>query len=173
MATTGNRYRTESRSAYVYGNAVPKPSYEPERRQERSPSEPKRRTSRQVRQNRRKARGMNRAYMIFLTCAAVMTLIVCVNYIRLQSSITDRTENITRLQEELAQLKETNNTKYNSIMDSVNLEEISKKAQEELGMVPASADDIITYDSPATDYVDQKEEVPESGVLAQSDDKSK
>lgn len=116
---------------------------------------------------------MNRAYMIFLTGAAVVALIVCVNYIKLQSSITSRTENITKLQEELAQLKETNNTKYNSIMDSVNLEEISKKAQEELGMVPASSDEIVTYDSPATDYVEQKEAVPESGVLAQSDDNSK
>ena len=161
MTTTRNHYRTDRRSAYVYGNAVPKPSYEPEHRQERSPSEPKKRTSTRVRRNRRKARSMNRAYMIFLTVAAVVAL------------ITSRTENITKLQEELAQLKETNNTKYNSIMDSVNLEEISKKAQEELGMVPASSDEIVTYDSPATDYVEQKEAVPESGVLAQSDDNSK
>lgn len=173
MATTKDRYHTDRRSAYVYGNTAPKPSYEPERRQKRSPSEPKKRTSTRVRQNRRKARLMNRAYMVFLTCAAVIALIVCVNYIKLQSSITSRTENITKLQEELAQLKETNNTKYNSIMDSVNLEDISKKAQEDLGMVPASSDEIITYDSPATDYVDQKEEVPDSGVLAQSDNNTK
>ena len=173
MATTKDRYHTDRRSAYVYGNTAPKPSYEPERRQKRSPSEPKKRTSTRVRQNRRKARLMNRAYMVFLTCAAVIALIVCVNYIKLQSSITSHTENITKLQEELAQLKETNNTKYNSIMDSVNLEDISKKAQEDLGMVPASSDEIITYDSPATDYVDQKEEVPDSGVLAQSDNNTK
>lgn len=173
MAITGNRYHIDRRSAYVYGNAVPKPSYEPEHRQERSPSEPKKRTSARVRQNRRRARSMNRAYMIFLTCASVVALIVCINYIKLQSSITSRTENITKLQEELAQMKETNTTKYNSVMDSVNLEEISKKAQEDLGMVPASSDEIVTYDSPATDYVDQKEDVPDSGVLAQSDDNTK
>lgn len=173
MATTKDRYHTDRRSAYVYGNTAPKPSYESERRQKRSPSEPKKRTSTRVRQNRRKARLMNRTYMVFLTCAAVIALIVCVNYIKLQSSITSRTENITKLQEELAQLKETNNTKYNSIMDSVNLEDISKKAQEDLGMVPASSDEIITYDSPATDYVEQKEEVPDSGVLAQSDNNTK
>ena len=80
MTTTRNHYRTDRRSAYVYGNAVPKPSYEPEHRQERSPSEPKKRTSTRVRRNRRKARSMNRAYMIFLTGAAVVALIVCVNY---------------------------------------------------------------------------------------------
>ena len=53
-----------------------------------------------------------------------------------------------------------------------NLEDVSKKAQEELGMVPASSDEIVTYDQPATNYVDQKEEIPESGVLAQSDSES-
>ena len=39
-------------------------------------------------------------------------------------------------------------------------------------MVPASSDEIVTYDQPATNYVDQKEEIPESGVLAQSDSES-
>ena len=131
-----------------------------------------RKLSTQVKRNRRNAQKMNKAYLVFLAVAAVIPLIVCVNYIKLQSSITSRTESITELQEELANLKESNNTKYNSIMDSVNLEDISKKAQEELGMVPASSDEIVNYDGPSTNYVDQKEEIPESGVLAQSDNDS-
>lgn len=164
-------YRDQYEQAYMYGNAVPKPQMDPGRHRERSPKR-SRKLSIQTKRNRRKAQSVNKAYVMFLAVAAVVALIVCVNYIKLQSSITSRAENITALQEKLADLKESNNTKYNSIMDSVNLEDVSKKAQEELGMVPASSDEIVTYDQPATNYVDQKEEIPESGVLAQSDSES-
>lgn len=164
-------YRDQYEQAYMYGNAVPKPQMDPGRHRERSPKR-SRKLSVQTKRNRRKAQSVNKAYVMFLAVAAVVALIVCVNYIKLQSSITSRAENITALQEKLADLKESNNTKYNSIMDSVNLEDVSKKAQEELGMVPASSDEIVTYDQPATNYVDQKEEIPESGVLAQSDSES-
>ena len=164
-------YRDQYEQAYMYGNAVPKPQMDPGRHRERSPKR-SRKLSVQTKRNRRKAQSVNKAYVMFLAVAAVVALSVCVNYIKLQSSITSRAENITALQEKLADLKESNNTKYNSIMDSVNLEDVSKKAQEELGMVPASSDEIVTYDQPATNYVDQKEEIPESGVLAQSDSES-
>ena len=81
---------------------------------------------------------MSSAYVVFLTVAALMALIVCVNYVQLQSRITSRSKNITAMQEELADMKEENNTKYNAIMDSVNLDEIRDKAQTDLGMVYAS-----------------------------------
>ncbi len=116
---------------------------------------------------------MNSAYVIFLAVAAVMALIVCVNYVQLQSRITSRSKNITAMQEELAELREENNTKYNAVMDSVNLEEIRDKAQNELGMVYASPEQIVEYDNPATDYVKQYEDIPEDGVLAQSDKDSR
>ena len=76
---------------------------------------------------------MSSAYVVFLTVAALMALIVCVNYVQLQSRITSRSKNITAMQEELADMKEENNTKYNAIMDSVNLDEIRDKAQTDLG----------------------------------------
>ena len=56
-------------------------------------------------------------------------------------------------------------------MDSVNLEEIREKAQEELGMVYASPEQVIEYQRPSADYVKQYENIPEDGVLAQSDKK--
>ena len=73
------------------------------------------------------------------------------------------------MQEELAQLKEENTTRENAVLDSVNLDEIRDKAQNELGMVYASQDQIINYEDPAADYVKQYVDIPESGVLAQSD----
>ena len=90
------------------------------------------------------------------------------NYVQLQSKITSRSKNITALQEELADMKEENNTRYNSVMDSVNLEEIRDRAQNDLGMVYASSEQVVEYTSPSADYVKQYENIPEDGVLAQS-----
>ena len=147
--------RVNRQGQYVYGNVVTKPSYEPQRRT----SAPKRKknVSRRVSQNRKKALAMNRAYVTFLAVAAIFALILCVNYV----------------QKELADLKEQNNTKYNSVMDSVNLDEIREKAMNELGMVYATSDQVIEYESPSGDYVKQYEGIPEDGVLAQSDKNAK
>ena len=77
------------------------------------------------------------------------------------------------LKEELADLKEENTTKYNAVVDSVNLDEIRERAINQLGMTYAAADQIVEYDNPASDYVKQYENIPENGVLAQSDKNKK
>ena len=74
---------------------------------------------------------------------------------------------------ELADLKEENTTKYNAVVDSVNLDEIREKAINQLGMTYATPDQIVEYDNPASDYVKQYENIPENGVLAQSDKNKK
>lgn len=122
---------------YVYGNVVPKPEQEPERRQVRRP---KKKVSRQVQRNRKKALRMSPGYVVFLSAAAILALIICVNYVKLQSRMTGYSKNISALQGQLANMKEENNTKYNAIMDSVNLEEIRERAQESLGMVYATSE---------------------------------
>ena len=162
----GQQYRRRgSQAPYVYGNVAVEvePGYH-----EQSPEKPKKKVSKQVLKNRKQALHMNSAYVIFLTVAAGMAVIVCVNYVKLQSRITDRSKNITAMQKELANLKEENNAKFNAVMDSVNLDEIRDRAQNQLGMVYASPEQIVEYDNPATDYVKQFEEIPDDGVLAQS-----
>lgn len=161
-----HRRREESDpQMYVYGNVAALPEAVPEYR-EKSPARPK--ASRQVRKNRRMALHMNSAYVIFLSVAAVMAVIVCVNYVKLQSRITGYSKNITAMQAELANMREENNARYNAVMDSVNLDEIRDRAQNQLGMVYASPEQIIKYDDPAADYVKQYEDIPEDGVIARS-----
>jgi len=166
-AGNGQQYRRRGSMAapYVYGNVAveAEPGYH-----EQSPKRPKKKVSRQVRRNRKLALHMNSTYVVFLAVAAVMALVVCVNYVELQSRITDSSKNVTAMQEELADLKEENNAKFNAVMDSVNLDEIRDRAQNQLGMVYASPEQIVEYDKPATDFVTQFEEIPEDGVLAQS-----
>lgn len=114
---------------------------------------------------------MSAGYVVFLSAAAILALVICVNYVQLQAKLTNHSKNITALQEELSELKEENNTKYNAVMDSVNLEEIREKAQNELKMVYATSDQVVEYDRPSSDYVKQYENIPEDGVLASADKK--
>lgn len=161
--------RSKAGQAYMYGNVVAKPEYEPKepiiRKEEK--------VSRQVQKNRNRALHMNAAYVVFLAIAATIVLLLCVNYVRLQSEVTKHSKNVTALQEELADLKEENTTKYNAVVDSVNLDVIREKAINQLGMTYATPDQIMEYDNPASDYVKQYENIPENGVLAQSDKNKK
>ena len=91
---------------------------------------------------------MNRAYVTFLAVAAIFALILCVNYVQMQSRITSHSKEVSSLQKELADLNE-------------------------LGMVYATSDQVIEYESPSGDYVKQYEGIPEDGVLAQSDKNAK
>lgn len=168
-ADNGQQYRRRRNgtSPYVYGNVATQTEISPDYH-EQSPERPKKKVSSQVRRNRKLALHMNSAYVIFLAVAAVMALVVCVNYVELQSRITNRSKSVTAMQEELANLREENNAKYNAVMDSVNLDEIRDRAQNQLGMVYASPEQIVEYENPATDYVRQLEEIPDDGVLAQS-----
>lgn len=166
-ATNRQRYQRTAGQMYVYGNTVPKPEYAPERRVSEPPK--KKKVSRQVRKNRKKALHMSPGYVVFLSVAAILALVICVNYVQIQSRLTSHSKNITALQEELANMKEENSTKYNAVMDSVNLEEVREKAQKDLGMVYATPEQVVEYQKPSTDYVKQYENIPEDGVLAQSD----
>lgn len=132
-----------------------------------------REVSRQVKKNRRQALHMNPVYVMFLATAAVVALAVCVWYLQVCSELTRRSEHITAMQEELADAREENTTRYNSIMDSVNLEEVRDRAIGELGMVYANADQIVEYQNPVSDYVKQYQEIPKDGVVAQADKMTK
>lgn len=161
--------KSSYRQAYVYGNTVPKPEVLPKRSPEAQPERPNR-TSRQVRRNRKRAMNTSPAYTIFLTAAAICAVLICVAYLKLQSDMVSRSENISALQEELADLTEQNDTAYNAAADSVNLEKIRDKAMNEMGMVYASQGNVIEYESPTSDYVKQYSDIPSDGVLARSKD---
>ncbi len=152
--------------AYVYGNTIRKEAL-PKTEEHIVPKQPKK-TSRQVRKNRNKALRMSEGYVVFLAIAAIAALIVCISYLKLQSEITSRSRNIASLREELADLKEDNTTRYNAVLNSVNLEEVRDKAINELGMIYASPEQIIEYKSPTSNKVKQYEDIPDSGVLAGS-----
>lgn len=148
----GNRYRENT---YVDGNTVRKVQAAPKQQhQKRS------RTSSATRKNRERALQMNLSYVLFLTAAAVMTVVVCINYLKLQSESTALQKEVTSLGTQLSEMKLENDSEYNRIISSVDLEQVKDVAMNELGMVYASESQIRTYDSAGSDYVKQYREIP-------------
>ena len=173
----------DRRQFYVYGSAVQQAEALPKRRPETHRRKAPQHVSRQVVRNRNRAMNINPAYAdrnramninpayaVFLVAAAFCAVFLCVMYLRLQSEVVNHSENLTTLQEDLANLTEANNTAYNAAEDSVNLEEVRDKAMNEMGMVYESQGNVIEYESPASGYVKQYDSIPEDGVLAQSQD---
>ena len=152
-------------AAYVYGNVVRK-----EKTVAPNVTKEPKEVSQQVRKNRSKATHMNKGYVIFLAVAAMVALFACVKYLQLQSEITSRSKQITSMQQDLADAKEANTTKYNAIMNTMNLEEIRDIAIRESGMVYAEDDQIIKYKSPTGSAVTQFVGIPKSGIVASSDE---
>ncbi len=159
---------------YVYGSAALQPEAVPQRVQEPRKKEQSTgvKASRQVRKNRKRAQSIGPVYAAFLTGAAIFAVCVSVMFLQLQSEVVNRSEHITALQEELANLTEENDTAYRSAEDSVNLEEVRDKAINELGMVYAAQGSVVEYNGPESDSVTQYSDIPEDGVLAKSKDVS-
>ena len=154
---TGRSYRGD---AYIHGNTVRKasPAQTVPRRRQGETVKPQ--ISRKTRRNRERAMQFNFAYVAFLTAAAVASLFVCVNYLKLQAeSATYRTK-VAGLESQLSTLKAENDAEYERALSTVDLEKIKDTAINKLGMVYAGEGQIVTYNSQEGDYVRQYEDVP-------------
>lgn len=155
---TANRTRTtnDRNGYYVQGNVVRRldVTREIERR-------PLKKTSITARKNRERAKHMSAGYVMFLCMALVVTGITLVNYIGLQSDITNSVKHISTLEKQLNDLKLANDEEYSRITSSVNLEEIKRIAIQELGMQYAEEGQIIPFKSQNNDYVKQMADIPQ------------
>lgn len=125
------------------------------------PQVEKRRISSQALANRERSLQMNFGYVMFLTVAAVLSVLICVNYLRLQARYTAAQKRSTYLEATLGALRIDNDEEYNRVISSVNLEDVKKTAMEKLGMVYASEEQIETYDGNVPDYVKQYMDLPD------------
>ncbi len=156
------------RQNYTYGNTArvmePVPRYP-----KVEPGQKKRKqVSKQVSRNRNRVQKLNFSYVAFLTVCVSVVLFACVQYLQLQAAIASRADNITSLQQEISALAMENDAALGAIEDSVNLDVIRTRA-EALGMVYVDSSQVVEYQSSTTSYVKQYENIPESGILAQSD----
>lgn len=147
--------RSRSRQLYMYDNTARQLDV-----RRAIEEQPKKRLSTAARKNRDKAVYMNLGYVTFLVLAMLVTASVLINYIQLQSQITNNVEQISYLERQLNDLKLANDEEYSRITSSIDLEEIKRIAIGELGMQYASEGQIVTYTNEGSDYVKQVADIP-------------
>ena len=89
-----------------------------------------------------------------LVIIAVMT-VVLIYYIKLQADVTRTSQEIAVLEQQLTQIKAENDASYNEINDSISLEEVRRRAIQDLGMKYADRDQVIIYTGTEKDSVHQ------------------
>ncbi len=148
--------RYERTYTYVDGTTVRKVerSVQPEKRQKAKT------VSRRTRTNRERALQMNFGYVLFLTAASVVTVIVCVNFLQLRAKGTLLQEEVSALEAQLDSAVLENDSEYNRVMNSVDMEYVKNVAVNELGMKKASSKQVVTYELEDGDYVRQYSEIP-------------
>lgn len=173
-----NRYNARiSRNTYAEGNAVRRLEEIPDRRQQPVRVRPgdsrsietvpaalprqNRQLSREAQKNREKAQAMNWGFVVFLAVVCTAILFCSVNYLRYKSEITAKMSTVASLEEELAQLKEDNDSYYSQVTSDVDLNRIKKIAIGRLGMKYPSDDQIVSYSSEGNSYVRQYQDIPD------------
>lgn len=140
--------RRHTDNVYIYGNTARRLDI-----QRQLEEQPKKQLSHEVRKNRDKACHMNFGYVVFLMGALCTAALILVNYIQLQADLTNRVQNVARLESTLNSKKLANDEEYSRITSSIDLEEIKRIAIGELGMTYAKEGQIITYTTEGNDYM--------------------
>lgn len=103
---------------------------------------------------------MNFGYIFFMMVAMLVVCVVLIGYVELQADITNRINQISKLERQLNDLRLENDEIYTKIMSEVDLEEIKKIAINELGMKYAKEGQVIIYSGEGSDYVRQYKAIP-------------
>lgn len=141
---------------YIDGNTARKLQTVPTRRNTKQNDAIKRQ---QVRR-RIKLSPMNFGYIFFMMIAMLVVCVVLIGYVELQADITNRINQISKLERQLNDLRLENDEIYTKIMSEVDLEEIKKIAINELGMKYAKEGQVIIYSGEGSDYVRQYKAIP-------------
>lgn len=162
--------KLEKTMYYTEGNAarqmqampasVPDYREERRRREEEEREAELRRKKRIARKNQEKALRTSRKYVMFLSMGAIIFAGFAGAYIKIQSDITARMRNISRLESQISDLRAENDEAYKRISTAVDLEAIKNSAINELGMFYATSDQIVYYTVEKDDYMNQYIEIP-------------
>lgn len=163
-AASGHRSREFKTNYYVDGNTVRRLEGEPEerrRRQLEKEREQRMRESRHVaKRNQEKAMSLGMGYVFFCALAVLLTCAVCVVYIQLQSDITSRMKNISRLESQVNDMRADNDAAIKRIDLSTDLDAVKSAAMTQLGMTYAREDQIVYYSIEDSDHMNQYADIP-------------
>jgi len=115
-------------------------------------------TKREIQRKRKLNSGMDIVSMFILTFAIAVTVYTCLEYLSVQSHISQMDKEIVQLESELIKIRNENTSALSEIDTSLDLDYIYEVATKELGMVYPNKNQVIAYES---DYVRQYKEIPE------------
>lgn len=150
-----NRQTEYQRRTYVEGNTVRKTDTVKELQQ------PPRKVNRVVKKNQEKLHYMNLPYVLFLTAAMVLTGMMLIGYLQVQSRLTVSIKQVATLESRLNDIRLSNDEQLERINTSLDMEEIKRIAIEELGMSYAKEGQVVMVSGEGSDYVRQLEKMPE------------
>ena len=148
---------TQAQREYVFGSAARRQYELPERYYDDIYEEARRNNIRPEKESQ--AAPVSTWAFVLLTVALLAIIALCVNYLSVQSRITARVKNIEAQEKILEQYKNDNDALEARIDASINLDDIYRVATEELGMVYADKNQVVTYDKTPTEYVRQNENI--------------
>lgn len=149
----------QKQNVYVDGNTVRKLDSQPQRQRTAPVKKTVHRNQKAIRSE--KALPINRLSVAILAAASIVTVVLCVQYVQLQSEITTTLKSINAKTVKLADLKEHNNETDKRINSFIDLNYIYKVATEELGMRYATKEQILYYENSGSEYVRQYQDIPE------------
>jgi len=106
--------------------------------------------------------GIDLISAMFLMCAIVATLFVCVNYLKVQSDVVQLNKSISGLEKEITGLEKENDA-LAAVLESekYDLETVYRMAVGVLGMVYPNNNEIIYYNNESEGYFRQYQDIPE------------
>ena len=143
-----------SKNYYVNGNTV---------RELDTPVRHNQRTRKEIeearrRKNRRNAARRNRQRAMEMS--RVVSALIAVLFVQMQSQMTTRMKNVANLESQLADLRADNDARYKNLTTSTDLEHIKKVAMKKLGMKYPTEKQVVYYTVENSNFMDQYEDIP-------------
>ena len=118
-------------------------------------------TTVRTRRNRAHALSVSRGYVVFLAMMTMMTVLMCVYYLQMRSTVTAQNEENARLESRLTRLQSENDALYENITNQIDWTHIRDVAVNELGMSYPTEEQVIWYNREAGSYVMQYQALPD------------
>lgn len=110
--------------------------------------------------NRKKALSVNRTFVVFLAIMSFLTVLMCVQYLKLKETITAQTRVNNSLVSELNTLRSENDALLENVTNSVEWDQVKDVAINEMHMKYATEDEVVWYNTESSGYVRQYLAVP-------------
>ena len=121
---------------------------------------PVKHVSKKTVKNREKAAHMSVRMVLFYSAFMAVVATTLFFYIHLQSTNVAAAERISAMETQLNEMKLDNEEKYSRIMSDIDMDEIKRRAIEDLGMQYAQKGQIIEVQKASNDYVHQYQNIP-------------